>query len=255
MRGTEGGGIELGEELKRFTVEELKGFDGTNGKPAYIGYKDRVIDVTQSKMWRNGSHMKRHTAGVDLTSAIGDAPHDIDVLDRFPQVGILVREEAKEAEEERRMPGFLAKLLERVPFLERHPHPMTAHFPVAFMIGAPLFTLLYLITGVKGFDTTALYSLGAGILFSVVTIPTGFFTWWLNYLARPMKAIIIKITVSSSMVVVAVIAFIWRIEQPSILDHLSGANIIYLVLVLLLLPMIAVVGWYGATLTFPLHKK
>ncbi len=245
----------MAEELKHFTVEELKQYNGENGQPAYVGYKDRVIDVTNSKMWRNGAHMKRHQAGEDLTEEIGEAPHDIDVLDRFPQVGILIREAAEEEAEERPMPKILALLLERFPFFERHPHPMTAHFPVSLMILAPLFTLLYLITGVKGFDFTAVSCLGGGILFSVVTIATGFFTWWLNYFARPMAAIIIKISVSSTMTVVGLIAFIWRLKDPTVLEHLAGINILYLILVLSLLPMIAVVGWYGASLTFPMPKK
>lgn len=246
----------MAEELRKFTVEELKQYNGENGQPAYVAYKDRVIDVTDSKMWRNGAHMKRHQAGADLTSEIGEAPHDIDVLDRFPQIGVLVREEAAEEESaERPMPKILATLLERFPFFERHPHPMTAHFPVVLMILAPLFTILYLIFRVRAFELTALDCLGAGVLFSFVTIGTGFFTWWLNYFARPMKAIIIKITVSSTMTVVGLIAFIWRLEDPSILNHLVGINIVYLILVLSLLPMISVVGWYGATLTFPLPKK
>ena len=51
----------MAEELRKFTVEELKEFNGENGKPIYIAYKERVIDVTASKMWRGGQHMKRHT--------------------------------------------------------------------------------------------------------------------------------------------------------------------------------------------------
>jgi len=245
----------LAEELKKFTLEGLKEFNGQNGKPAYIGFKDRVIDVTPSKMWRNGSHMKRHIAGEDLTDAIGDAPHGLDVLDRYPQVGVLVRQEGAAEVEDERIPRFLARLLERYPFFERHPHPMTAHFPLAFMIVAPLFTILFLITRLPGFDVAAFYCLGAGALFSLLTIPTGFFTWWLNYQARPMKAITIKITVSLAMLVVGVVAFIWRLSVPDILSRLAGVNILYVVLVFLLVPMISVVGWYGATLTFPLHKK
>ena len=65
----------MAEELRKFTVEELKQYTGENGQPAYVGYKDRVIDVTGSKMWRNGAHMKRHQAGEDLTAEIDEAPH------------------------------------------------------------------------------------------------------------------------------------------------------------------------------------
>ena len=70
-------------------MEELKSFNGENGRPIYIAYKGRVIDVTASKMWRGGTHMKRHAAGQDLTAEMQDAPHDIEVLDRYPQVGVL----------------------------------------------------------------------------------------------------------------------------------------------------------------------
>lgn len=245
----------MAEELRKFTIEELKQYNGADGQPAYIGYKDRVIDVSNSKMWRNGNHMRRHQAGEDLTAEIGDAPHDIDVLDRYPQVGTLVREEAEEEAEERPMPKVIATMIERLPFLERHPHPMTAHFPVVLMILAPLFALLYIITRLRGFDFTAMSCLGAGDFFSIVTIATGFFTWWLNYFARPMKAIIIKISVSSSMTLIGIGLFIWRLLDPTVLVHLAGINILYFVLLLALLPMVAVVGWYGATLTFPLPKK
>jgi hypothetical protein len=34
-----------------------------------------------------------------------------------------------------------------------------------------------------------------------------------------------------------------------------GANIIYLLLVLSLFPMVVVIGWFGAHLTFPVEKS
>ena len=104
----------MAEELRKFTVEELKEFNGENGKPVYIAYKGRVIDVTGSKMWRGGSHMKRHSAGADLTAEIAQAPHGIDVLDRYPQVGTLIRDTEEQPRTEA-MPGALPAPLERWP--------------------------------------------------------------------------------------------------------------------------------------------
>jgi hypothetical protein len=54
--------------------------------------------------------------------------------------------------------------------------------------------------------------------------------------------------------VTQIILFIWRISDPQVLDSIQGASIIYLLLVLALIPMITVVGWFGASMTFPVEK-
>ena len=79
------------------------------------------------------------------------------------------------------MPAMLSRLLVRFPMLRRHPHPMTVHFPIVFAFSAAVFTLLYLVTGIASFESTALHCLGAGLLFTPVAMTTGYFTWWLNY--------------------------------------------------------------------------
>lgn len=75
--------------MKEFTVEELAAFDGTGGKAAYVAYKGKVYDVSESAMWGDGDHEGMHSAGADLTDEHDDAPHDVYVTD-FPQVGTLV---------------------------------------------------------------------------------------------------------------------------------------------------------------------
>ncbi|MDO8949358.1 MAG: cytochrome b5 domain-containing protein [Actinomycetota bacterium] len=75
--------------MKEFTLEELKQFDGREGRPAYVAYKGMVYDLTESSMWDQGDHEGMHAAGGDLTADHEDAPHDEHVLD-FPEVGKLV---------------------------------------------------------------------------------------------------------------------------------------------------------------------
>jgi hypothetical protein len=123
------------------------------------------------------------------------------------------------------------------------------------MICAPLFTLLYLLTGVEGFEITALNCLGGGLLFCLVVIPTGLFTWWVYYQFRPMRAVTVKIVVSLVMFVDVLATFIWRLSDPQVTRQVTGINLLYLLLVFLLLPMVLVVAWYGATLTFPLRRE
>ena len=53
--------------MKEFNSAELAQFDGENGKPIYIAHAGKVYDVSESKLWRKGMHMKRHAAGRDLS--------------------------------------------------------------------------------------------------------------------------------------------------------------------------------------------
>ncbi len=75
--------------LRIFTIEELKEFNGKNGKSAYIGYNGKVYDVTESFHWKNGNHWVIHEAGSDLSREMSDAPHFDDVMLPFKIVGIL----------------------------------------------------------------------------------------------------------------------------------------------------------------------
>jgi predicted heme/steroid binding protein len=76
------------EETKKFTVDQLSSFNGKNGKPAYVGYKGKVYDVTESSQWMEGDHLG-HAAGQDLTMEMEIAPHGDDVMEKMKIVGVL----------------------------------------------------------------------------------------------------------------------------------------------------------------------
>jgi predicted heme/steroid binding protein len=75
-------------ENKTFTKDELASFNGKGGKPAYIAFKGKVYDVTESSQWLDGDHLG-HEAGQDLTMAIDIAPHGEEVLEKMKVVGSL----------------------------------------------------------------------------------------------------------------------------------------------------------------------
>ncbi|NTU72002.1 MAG: cytochrome B5 [Coriobacteriia bacterium] len=75
--------------MQEFTLEDLAGYDGRDGRLAYVAYEGVVYDVTDSPMWDGGGHEALHSAGADLTEEHADAPHDVYVTD-FPEVGRLV---------------------------------------------------------------------------------------------------------------------------------------------------------------------
>jgi predicted heme/steroid binding protein len=75
---------------RKFTLEELKQYDGGDGRPAYIAYKGKVYDVTDSFLWIDGDHQGQHAAGKDLTEDMALAPHGEETLERVKLVGVLV---------------------------------------------------------------------------------------------------------------------------------------------------------------------
>jgi predicted heme/steroid binding protein len=74
---------------RKFTLDELKQYDGKEGRPAYIAYNGKVYDVTGDYLWTDGDHQGEHTAGKDLTEEMKLAPHSEETLERIKQVGIL----------------------------------------------------------------------------------------------------------------------------------------------------------------------
>jgi predicted heme/steroid binding protein/uncharacterized membrane protein len=252
------------DQSREFTLEELAEHDGADGKSVYIAHDGKVYDVSGSSLWDGGEHMGSHRAGGDLTGEIGDAPHGREVFERYPQVGVLRAGEAAaqtEAPPQDKTPApdlrqCVEFMLHKVPMLRRHPHPMVVHFPIVFMISTTVFTVLYFLTGLRSFEVTAFHCLGGGVLFTPVAMVTGLFTWWLNYLARPLRPVIIKLILSPLLFAVAAGAFVWRLLDPDILANLGHwTSMVYLGLICSLTPLASVVGWYGACLTFPLRAE
>jgi predicted heme/steroid binding protein/uncharacterized membrane protein len=237
--------------MREFDSDTLAQFNGQDGRPVYIAYRGKVFDVSRSKLWAGGLHMKRHHASRDLSADIEAAPHGEEVFERYPQVGIL----REKTEPMRAMPAILSSLIRRFPFLERHPHPMTVHFPIVFFLSVALFNILYLLYGVESFKSTSLHCLIAGLLSMPVTMLTGLFTWWLNYLARPIRAVTLKMILSAILLFAATGALLWRIFEPGILETQGIARIIYLILILSFVPLVSSIGSLGATLTFPIERK
>lgn len=75
------------------TAEQLKEFDGKNGRPAYVAVSGVIYDVTQSRLWRGGEHdpsTGQAWAGRDLTDVLDLSPHGDKYVKEFPVVGAVV---------------------------------------------------------------------------------------------------------------------------------------------------------------------
>ncbi|MFT9497931.1 cytochrome b5 domain-containing protein [Anaerosolibacter sp.] len=73
---------------KEFTLEELAQYDGSGGKPAYVGVNGIVYDVSNEATWGGGTHFGLY-AGKDLTAQFQGCHGMESVLSKLPKVGIL----------------------------------------------------------------------------------------------------------------------------------------------------------------------
>lgn len=233
----------MSEVEKQITENELRKCDGQDGRPAWVAFRGKVYDVSASRLWPEGAHMKRHHVGRDLTSEFAAAPHDEGVLQRLPLVGRLVA-----AEQTRLHP-----LLEA--YLELHPHPVSVHFPTALTLTSAAFLLIYLVTGIESLVDAAYYVLLGGVAVAPVTMITGAVSWWFNYghkLKSPFQG---KAGLSMVLAVVGVATvFLWALNRDALIER-EAVGWVYLALVIIMCGLVLVLGKLGGALVFPPRKK
>jgi predicted heme/steroid binding protein/uncharacterized membrane protein len=231
--------------MKEMTSEELLSFDGKDGKPVYISFQGKVYDVSKSPLWSKGLHMNRHPSGGDLTGAISAAPHGTEVLERYPLVGVLKK---GAPEELKHLPHILQNLLQKFPMARRHPHPMVVHFPIALLMASSLFILLSLIFKNPFFEITSFHLLILGAIASPFAMVTGLLTWWINYRSKLTLLVKKKIQFSILLLIFEIILVSWRCSQSQI------SHPIYFIMMVLLIPILTALGYYGGQMTFPAEK-
>jgi hypothetical protein len=53
------------------------------------------------------------------------------------------------------------------------------------------------------------------------------------------------------LITLILVIFMWKILVPDIMLQPSGARILYIILSLTLVPIVSILGWFGAKMTFP----
>ena len=92
------------------SANNLAQFDGTESRAAYVGYKDKIYDMSQSEFWKDGIHYGRHKAGEDLTDMLNQAPHGEDKILAMPMVGEIQPSQMKKPPLQKRAFYFMAYL-------------------------------------------------------------------------------------------------------------------------------------------------
>jgi predicted heme/steroid binding protein/uncharacterized membrane protein len=226
------------QRLRRFTKRELQGFIGGEGKPVYVAFKGEVYDVSNSHLWTNGAHQGRHSAGKDLTTSILNAPHNEEVLRKFPVVGELVEEKLPNS----KTAQWMQKL---------HLHPISVHFSIAYSIAFPLLSIMYILTGEASFETGSYYMLLLGFLSAPVAALFGLFSWRFTYEGKRTRIFTRKIMFAAILLAVISACFAWRTLNPHILTSWAGLSLVYLSMAVSLVPIVTILGYFGGEIVYP----
>lgn len=223
---------------RRFTISELKEFDGKEGRPAYVALKGKVYDVSDSSLWETGNHLEAHAAGLDLTLSIANAPHGEEVLTKFPVVGELIQE------------GYdRQKLVRRLQ--KMHLHPMLVHFPMAYSLVVPLLSFLSIWLRDSSFEAASFYMLLLGFLAAPAGGISGIFSWRVTYEGRMTRVFSRKILLTVLLTLAITASFVWRILNPNILTENSSLSYAYLALTASFVPITLLLGHYGGKIVYP----
>ena len=232
-------------EIKK---QDLEKNNGKEGAPVHVVVDGAVYDLSESKLWKNGKHMNRHGAGTDLSGDFSAAPHGKEVLQRFEKIG-----EMKEAEADVKLPvpAWIANLINKYPFLKRHPHPMVVHFPMAFFITASLFLFWHYVISPKQSLLDGVYYMHIlGTISLPFAIITGWLAWKVNYLGQKIGNVTRKIVLTVVLLVFDIIVLVALTMNPSLLAAPVGLQLLIPVMIFSYLPIVSIIGQQGGQLVY-----
>lgn len=231
-------------------VEELKKYDGKEGRRAYIAYKGKVYDVSESPLWKEGEHENMHEAGTDLTEALANAPHGDEVLKKFSIVGELEKSEEQSKPSEEKGLSSVRKERWRELYKIYHPHPITVHFPIALHIFAAFFDLLFIFSANAVFEQIVFYSFSIATVMGGVAMVFGILSWWLNYNFSKASYFTIKLYVSILTLILGIIGIgIYTLDTQALYSF-SVTGILYHLFVFATAVTVIVLGYYGGKITW-----
>jgi 2-oxoglutarate ferredoxin oxidoreductase subunit alpha len=228
------------------TKNELKQYNGQNGAKAYVAYKGKVYDVTQSSFWKGGEHAGMHSAGEDLTSMMASAPHGGEVFSKFEIVATLEEEKEKAPSKEdasRSEEPFKEQM--KVWYQKYHPHPMLVHFPIALHIFAAGLDLMFLTVPNEAYAVGVFYTFFVATVMGFFAMIPGILSWWINYNLSTRRPFIVKLVVATLTLLLGVVGIVLYLENPGIVYETSWEGITYHFIVLFSGVCVIVLGYYG----------
>ena len=264
------------------TKEQLKEFNGQNGKPAYIGFQGKVYDISKSDFWPNGAHMGMFQAGEDLTDKIHMSPHREKNVFRFPIVDTLEDGAAAETannaatdtvtpNSENMMSDVDKKMMEKRKWYKKnHPHPKMIHFPIG-MFGLAFFlqilSIIFHLVDYKvaltipvasATSVVGLVSTMFAVLFVIPAVASGALSFYINYNGFANSILKKKIIGSGILFICGIIAVFAGLQEFTSSTTFFKYNPLFSVYSLFILISFAVVTFIaaqGGKITWPEDKN
>lgn len=139
----------------------------------------------------------------------------------------------------------------KVWYKKYHPHPMFVHFPIGLHFFAAGLDMLFFFVPKSSFATAIFYTFLAAIITGFFAMIPGMFSWWINYKLSWSRIFIVKLTLSVLNLLLGLVAITIYWQNPQVVYTLSLQSITYHAIVLSTMVFVAIVGYYGAKLTWP----
>lgn len=134
-------------------------------------------------------------------------------------------------------------------------HPVAAHFPCGLVPTAVLFLLLVLLTGDSYAERAVFYLLAVVLAVAPVSIASGIYDWRSRYRGERAKIFFKKIALAFALLLLLAAADFLRAARPGLWEEGGILRWLYVGLVLSLLPLVVLLGHYGAKLAHQWRKR
>jgi len=134
-------------------------------------------------------------------------------------------------------------------------HPVAAHFPNGLVPTAVLFLLLTLLSGNVFTDHAVLYLLGVVLAVIPVSLASGIRDWRTRLHGERALIFYKKIGLAGILFLLVLTAVWIRYDRPELLSEGGVGKWLYVGLVLTMLPVVTLLGHYGAKLAYQWKKK